>query len=88
MTYKALTFCEPRYLADLLIHQQQVRAMRSEGKCRLHQPMRNSQKSSRDFRYAAPLIWNLLPPDLRIKETIPVFKTGLKTYMFLSAYGR
>ena len=39
------------------------------------------------FGYASPPIWNLLQPDLWIKETVPVFKTGLKTYMFLSAYG-
>ena len=42
----------------------------------------------RRFSYAVPSIWNLLPPDLRIKETLPAFKTGLKTYIFLSAYGR
>ena len=70
---------------DLLIHQHEVRATRSKGQCRLHQPVPNSQTSSRGFRYAAPSIWNLLPPDLRIKETVPVFKTGLKTYMFLFA---
>ena len=82
--YKALKFGQPRYLADLLIHQQQVRATRSED----HQPVPNSQTSSRGFRYVAPSIRNLLPPDLRIKETVPAFKTGLQTYMFLSAYGR
>ena len=77
--YNALKFGQPRYLADLLIHQHQVRATRSESQCRLHQPVPNSQTSSRDFRYAAPSIWNLLPPDLRIKETVLTFKTGLKT---------
>ena len=87
ITYKALKFGQPRYLAHLLIHQHQVPATRSEGQCRLHQPVPNSQTSSRGFRYAAPSIWNLLPPDLRMKETVLAFKTGLKTYMFLSAYG-
>ena len=57
---------------------QQVRATRSEGQCRLHQPVPNSQTLSRGCRYAAPSICNLLPPDLRIKETITAFKTGLK----------
>ena len=87
-TYRALKFAQPRYLADLLIHQQQVRATRSEGQCRPHRSVPNSQISSRSFRYATPSIWNLLPRDLRIKETVSAFKTGLKTYMFSSAYGR
>ena len=74
MTYKALKFGQPCYLADMLIHQHQVRATRSESLCRLHQPVPNSQTLSRGFRYAAPSIWNLLPPDLR-KETVLTFKT-------------
>ena len=43
----------------------------------------NSQISSWRFRYAAPSIWNLLPPNLRINETVPAVKTGLKTYNVL-----
>ena len=39
ITYKALKMGQPRYLADLLIHQHQVRATGSEGQCRLHQPV-------------------------------------------------
>ena len=78
LTCKALKFGQPRYLADLLIHQQQVRATRSESQYRLHQPVPNSQTPSRRFRYAAPSIRNLLPPDLRIKETVPTFKTESK----------
>ena len=81
ITYKALKFVQPHYLADLFIHLQQVLATRSEGQCRLHQPLPNSPTSSRGLRYAAPSIWNLLPPDLRIKETVLAIKTGLKTYM-------
>ena len=77
ITYKALKLGQPRYLADLLIHQQQVHATRSEGQCRLHQPVSNSQTSSRRFHYADPSMWNLLPSDLRIKETVTAFKTGL-----------
>ena len=86
ITYKALKFGQPRYLGDLLIHQHQVHTTRSEGQYRLYQPVPNSQTSSRGFRYASSSIWNLLPPDLLIKETVPAFKTGVKTYMFLSAY--
>ena len=88
ITYKALEFGQPRYLGDLLIDQHQVPATTSEGQCRLYQPVPNSQTLSQGFRSAAPSIWNLLSPDLRSKETVPAFKTGLKTYMFLSCYGR
>ena len=34
------------------------------------------------------VIWNLLPPDLRMKETVPALKTRFETYTFSSAYGR
>ena len=89
ITYEALKLSQPHYLADLSIHQQQVSVTRSECQCRLHQPVPNSQTSNRGgFRYAAPSIWNLLPPVLQIKETDPTFKTRFKTYMYLSAYGR
>ena len=86
--YKALKFGHLHKLDDLLIHQQEVRATRFEGHCRFHQPVPNSPTSSRGFRYATPSMWNSLPPDLRIKKTVLAIKTGLKTYMFLSAYGR
>ena len=86
--YKVLKFGQPHYLADLLIHQQQLRTTRSEGQCNLHQPVPNSQPSSQGFDYAAPLILNLLPPDLRLSKTVATFKTGLTAYMFLSVYGR
>ena len=62
--YEALKLGQPRYLADFLIHQHQVRATRSEGQCRLHQLVPNSQTASGGFRYAVPSVWNLLPPEL------------------------
>ena len=85
--YKTLKFGKHRYLADSLIHQQ-VGATRSEVQCRLHQPAPNSQTSSRGFRYAAPSIWNLYRPICELRKLFRFSKTGLKTYMFLSAYGR
>ena len=43
ITYKELKFGQPRYLADLSIHQQQGRATRSEGQCRLYQRVPSCQ---------------------------------------------
>ena len=40
------------------------------------------------FEVSAPSICNLSSLDLRINEAAATFKTGIRTYMFLSAYER
>jgi len=42
--------------------------------------------AERAFSYAGPVVWNLLPDDLRRTPTINSFKRKLKTYLFISAF--
>ena len=41
---------------------------------------------ARSFRLAGPKIWNSLPNDLRLQETVDRFKGKLKTYLFDKYY--
>jgi hypothetical protein len=43
----------------------------------------------RSFSYAAPKLWNRkpkLPEYIKKSETLPIFKTRLKTYLFKQYY--
>ena len=40
----------------------------------------------RSFSYAAPKLWNELPDSVRHSESISIFKTKLKTYLFKNFY--
>jgi hypothetical protein len=40
----------------------------------------------RSFSYAAPKLWNELPEYIRKSETLPIFKTRLKTHLFKQYY--
>ena len=40
----------------------------------------------RSFSYAAPKLWNELPEYIRKSETVPIFKTRLKTHLFKQYY--
>jgi hypothetical protein len=40
----------------------------------------------RSFSYAAPKLWNALPEYIRKSETLPIFKTRLKTHLFKHYY--
>ena len=39
------------------------------------------------FSYAAPMAWNNLPYRIRSIDELSKFKTALKTYFYLQAYG-
>ena len=34
------------------------------------------------FSYLAPKIWNDIPLEIRLSDTLPTFKRRLKTYLF------
>ena len=38
------------------------------------------------FSYAAPLIWNSLPDDIRTEDSMPAFKRKLSTYLFKETF--
>ena len=87
LTHIALTTGQPKYLSDLLHRHFPVRHMRSAQHELLSVPAGRTKMASRAFSHAAPTIWNSLPDSIKDKISTNSFKSGLKTFMFRSAYG-
>ena len=77
----------PTYLSSLLQIYQPSRSLRSSTEKLLCVPQTNFKSfGQRSFRYQAPFVWNSLPSSLRNIETLDIFKTKLKTFLFHEAY--
>ena len=86
-TFKVLSTNEPLYLRNLLEVQQNNRSLRSSSGIVLKVPKTKLKSAGdRSFRLAAPRIWNDLPRKVKQATSLPMFKKGLKTYYFRSAY--
>ena len=79
-------FCNtsPSYLSDLLSVYTPSRHLRSSTDTRtLKIPnVRTKSYGHRSFSYAAPLVWNSLPRDIRHIDSTSTFRTALKTHLF------
>ena len=82
LTFKAINFRKPSYLSELLTSYQPSRSLRSSGTNLLSVPDIRSEIGRRSFSYAAPKLWNSLPPDLRSCTCISTFQGKLKTHVF------
>ena len=89
ITYKACTNNTPPYLSSTIEKLVPARTLRSSVALQLRPP--KAAKSAtvfegRAFSMAAPAIWNALTHDIRNAQSLNVFKTRLKTYLFAAAY--
>ena len=88
MTYKALNGLAPKYLMDLLKPYTPGRALRSADHALLSIPKTRTKKyGSRTFSFVAPTLYNSLPLDIHQSTSLATFKSKLKTYLFIQAYG-
>ena len=82
-TYKALNGLTPIYISELLEPYRPPRLLRSAQRNLLKVPnTRTITYGNRAFSYAAPTLWNSLPEPLKTAESLGVFKTALKTFLF------
>ena len=66
-TYKVLQSSSPHYLRDIITIQPSRSTRSSSLVTLLHPQAQSSLKiTNRSFRYAAPHLWNKLPPSLRV----------------------
>ena len=89
LTYKALRFGEPKYLADLLTRFSTERDMslRSIEFDRLDEPMISRLSTvNRCFECSSPRPYNGFPHHIRKMDTVQLFKEKLKTFLFQQAY--
>jgi hypothetical protein len=90
LTHKALNGKAPVYIRELLTLLDDLRPTR---KLRSSNRMLLSSKKSemknygdRAFSVVAPLLWNVLPNNIRTTDNLAYFKSNLKTLLFRKAY--
>jgi hypothetical protein len=86
LTFKALKTGKPQYLRELLVPYTPSRSLRSENKNLLQVPFVKLQIARRSFYYAAPVLWNSLPQELRDTTVLTDFKNKLKCHFFKQAF--
>ena len=67
MSYKIIHGLAPKYLTSLI---------------QIHQQPRTTTYGDRSFIHAAPKLWNNIPEEIKQAETISIFKTRLKSFLF------
>ena len=78
----------PSYLSDLIEEYKPDRSLRTSDMGLLKEKTaRLKTYGQRAFSYSAPKLWNKLPYELRMKESLDAFKRSLKTHYFRIAYG-
>ena len=87
LTFKCLHESGPSYLKDLLSTSNTSRSLRSSNQNNLRIPTAKLKYAGeRSFRVAAPRIWNSLPGHVKSTDSINIFKSKLKFYLFNLAY--
>jgi len=82
LTFKTLHYQEPSYLRELITLHNPTRPLRSSSQSLLDIPNVRSENGRRSFSFAAPTIWNSLPPALRCTPCLTTFRSSLKTLLF------
>ena len=86
LTFKVRsTSTTPLYLRRLIRDRDHVHNLRS-ATMSLSQPSSRTTLSNRAFRCSAPAVWNSLPKTVVGSDSIAVFKSKLKTFLFSQAY--
>ena len=87
ITFKAYTGLAPQYIIDLISPYNSLSnsKLRSDNKYLLHPGPRTKTKfyGDRSFCVASPNLWNSLPLDIRLSSSVNIFKSKLKTYLFV-----
>ncbi|KAK6167714.1 hypothetical protein SNE40_021678 [Patella caerulea] len=88
LTYKCLNNLIPSYLSDLIYLYKPSRQLRSsEDRYLLVEKKANLVSfGDKAFSVASPKLWNKLPYIIRSSESLPVFKSQLKTFLFKKAF--
>ena len=86
LTYKIWSSSQPSYLSSLIANHAPSRNLRSPDMHLLQTPRARTVIDSRAFSSSAPKIWNGLPVDVRMSETLLSFRHKLKTFYFAQAF--
>ena len=85
ITFKVIHGMAPSYLGDLICIRSSSRyPLRNNDTIFLERPkgaMRTTL-GARSFHASAPALWNSLPAYIRVIDSLALFKTTLKAYLF------
>ena len=79
ITYKTLSTSQPQYLRSSLQAHIPTRNTRFADQQPLAKPYCSTEFGRRAFSYAAPLVWNAIPLEIRLSPSVSSFKRHLKT---------
>ena len=80
---------KPKYMRDMLVDfriDSDIILRHDDDVNRLMEPRFNREAGRRAFANGAPRLYNALPANVKMAETVDVFKKRLKTYLFTEAY--
>ena len=91
LAFKALKYGEPSYLTSLRTRRNTAQNMvlrTSDDPLRLLEPRAISERhfSNRAFSYIAPRLLNRLPASMKEIDSLDLFKSKLKSFLFARAY--
>ena len=87
LTYKALNGLALNYLKELVVPYCPPRSLRSQSAGLLVIPrISKSTTEGRALCYRAPLLWNNLPASIWGADTLFIFKSRLKTFLFITSH--
>ena len=84
--YKCITGSAPLYLQELVINKHNRKLHSSSTKKLPVNRCRTSMVQNSSFSSMGPRLWNSLPYHLVCAESIELFKSGLKTFLFNKTY--
>ena len=88
LVFKSINGMAPDYMRKKIILKKH-NGLRSSGQNLLIVPKANRKTyGDRRFSVAGPKYWNLLPKSLRMTTSLDTFKSKLKTFLFIEAYGQ
>ena len=87
LVFKCLTGCAPKYLSQHIVPYCPERYLRSSSLFKVVlPPSRTVTYGDRSFSVAGPSVWNSLPLDVRSAQSFALFKSRLKTHLFIGAF--
>ncbi|KAF7655435.1 hypothetical protein LDENG_00055950, partial [Lucifuga dentata] len=87
ITFKALLGLAPSYITEMLTPYESVHSLRSSGGTLLAVPKwRLKSKGDRAFAIRALLLWNDLPEEIMLADSVSSFKSLLKTHFYRLAF--
>ena len=87
LVFKSLKGVGPNYLHDMFKQYSQIRSLRSQHKQLLLKPTVRTKQGEAAFSHYGVHLWNQLPETIKNSPTVTIFKSGVKTKLFLDAFG-